>query len=72
VALWRALKGGKRRIEVRYSNSDCRSRFTLEKVRYEFGLVEKKGKWVPEGPPFLTMKLRKHRYWRSRRNHGST
>ena len=51
---------GEREVPVVYATAGCHSRFTLEEVRYEFSYVMKDGKSVPGGPPFLSLKIRKH------------
>jgi hypothetical protein len=50
---------GNRVITVRYTNSECKSRFTLESATVEFANVVKDGKATHSGPPLLTIKLRK-------------
>jgi len=51
---------GKRTVNVRYGAPACSARFTLERASFRFADVERDGRSVPEGPPFLMLTLRKH------------
>ena len=54
------LDVGDRHVPVRYSSTECISRFSLERVSYESSHVEVDGKSVPGGPPFVMFTFRKH------------